>query len=1432
MNNPDNLFIVTNTNNFGAGSLRDAIAQANSHPGADTIIFDLPANSKILTTSSLLLTDSAQTTINGSDVVGLTISGSGSIFRVDVGASAILNGLTVNDGSSFSGGLGSPPARGGGIYNDGNLTVTNSTISGNRALVGASIGSSGGLGGGIYNSVSGSLSLSNSTLFGNVSAGGGGGIFNAGNLTVTNSTISGNSAVTGNPRAVLQGYGGGIYNTGNLTVSNSILSGNSADLGGREIFSSTPVISGGYNLFGFSSNSGLNGVTTVTGDISPSVGLSQILSPTLANNGGTTQTLALVAGSPAVNAGNNPGSLTTDQRGIGFNRIEGGKLDIGSFESSFAFPVTLAENSANGTLVGTVTAVNSQAGSLTYAITTGNSDPDGDGNLAFAINTNTGIIIVNDSGDLDFETTPQFNLQVTATNPVGLSSTSDATVTLLNINDAPVGKDLTVSTLRNTAYTFFASDFGFSDRFDAFPNSLLAVKIDTLPTQGRLTYNGLAVVVGQFISASDINSGLLQFTPDANAKGLNYAIFNFQVQDDGGTVNGGIDLDQTPNTLTINVTSILVGQGGALDPTFGIGGIVTTDFFGPFDSDSNVIVQSDGKVLIIGSPSNNSDFLLSRYNSNGSLDAAFGTNGKATTDFGGIDDSNSVTLQSDGKIVVVGFTDNFGADDFALSRYNSDGSSDSTFGTNGTVTTNFGGFFNVARSVKQQSDGKLVVAGTTLDSSSGSSYNFALSRYNSDGSLDSSFGTNGKVTTDFNGSDDSASSIALQSDSKIIVAGSTFTSFGNFTSALDGYDFALSRYNSDGSLDTTFGNNGKVMTDFGSNDGGKSVTLQSDGKIIVAGSAGFYSNSNANFALSRYNSDGSLDTTFGTNGKVTTDFNGSIDIGQSVKVQSDGKVIVSGTTLNSFGNYDFALSRYNTDGSLDTTFGTNGKITTDISGSDDYAPGAALQSDGKIILAGNSGSSVAIARYLTANIITDAINDEPLGADNTVTTVANTAYTFTASDFKFSDPNDIPSNNLLAVKIATLPTNGSLTNKGIAVNAGDFVSAADIAAGNLQFTPVANAKGLGYANFTFQVQDDGGTANGGIDLDQTPNTITIDVASSGSSNGDPHITTFDGLHYDFQAQGDFTLVKATDSDLNIQVRQSAWTLDPATTLNTGLATVLDGKKLEFSIDQPLPLVDGVSLTLGVGESQALGNGSISRSSINGYGTQGDLYTITYGNGDRLLVNVFENFLIDPTVYLKSSQNVVGLLGNNNGQTEDDLALQDGTVSAQAATSEYLLSEFATSWQVANENSLFREQPLPAGSKLVVGTAGNDALTGGVSNDVLVGMTASSLNFGTGEIDQLTGSQGADTFVLGNRNSSFYAGAGVDDYALIQDFNAQVGDIIQLKGSANDYALGFASTGQASGTGIFLSSNPNELIGIIGSIRPQELSLSQPSFQYV
>ena len=216
------------------------------------------------------------------------------------------------------------------------------------------------------------------------------------------------------------------------------------------------------------------------------------------------------------------------------------------------------------------------------------------------------------------------------------------------------------------------------------------------------------------------------------------------------------------------------------------------------------------------------------------------------------------------------------------------------------MTTDFGGN-DGGYSVVMQADGKILVSGATFVKYS--SYDFALARYNSDGSLDTTFSGDGKVTTDFGEGDDHGYSVVMQPDGKIIVAGFAFNYSG---------DFVLARYNADGTLDTTFSDDGKVVTDFGGDDYGFSVVIQPDGKIIVAGLRSF------DFAVARYNSDGTLDKTFFGDGKVTTDFGGG-DFGYSVVMQADGKIVVAGASWASdnISSADFALARFNSDGSLD-----------------------------------------------------------------------------------------------------------------------------------------------------------------------------------------------------------------------------------------------------------------------------------------------------------------------------------------------------------------------------------------------------------------------------------------------------------------------------------------------------------------------------------
>lgn len=396
------------------------------------------------------------------------------------------------------------------------------------------------------------------------------------------------------------------------------------------------------------------------------------------------------------------------------------------------------------------------------------------------------------------------------------------------------------------------------------------------------------------------------------------------------------------------------GWAGTAGANFGAGGIVTLPVAGSDEQVESVLIQPDGKIVAAGYSDNGVTgyFMLARFNVDGTLDVSFNGTGQVTTSIGGTDDgANSAALQPDGKIVAAGYSYSGGKYNFALARYNSNGSLDTAFNGTGKVTTSMGSTLDTVYSVALQSDGKIVAAG----SSYGSHYDFALARYNSDGGLDTTFNTTGKVITPIGVGGNFAYSVILQSDGKIAVAG-----YADTGSTLD---FALARYNSNGTLDTGFNGTGKVTTGIGTSDSNAySLLQQADGKLVAAGSATLLSRSQ--FVLARYTSAGMLDSTFNAAGIAATDFSAN-SYGTGLVMQPDQKLAVAGWTLNS--SNDFALARYNSNGSPDTTFNGTGKVTTQVSLYSDGAKALALQSDGKLVAAGWADSGTdddfALVRY-------------------------------------------------------------------------------------------------------------------------------------------------------------------------------------------------------------------------------------------------------------------------------------------------------------------------------------------------------------------------------------------------------------------------------------------------------------------------------------
>ncbi|MGC2166120.1 MAG: delta-60 repeat domain-containing protein [Gallionella sp.] len=381
----------------------------------------------------------------------------------------------------------------------------------------------------------------------------------------------------------------------------------------------------------------------------------------------------------------------------------------------------------------------------------------------------------------------------------------------------------------------------------------------------------------------------------------------------------------------------------------------------PSDQAYAQVIQADGKIITAGYAYNGTDydFAVARYTTDGSLDTSFDSDGKVVTNFGGGSDyAYAVALQTDGKLVVAGYAYNGTNSDFALARYNSDGSLDVGFGAGGKVTIDFGGYDDIAKAIAIQPDGMIVVAGYAWN---GSHNDFALARFDSNGNLDTTYGSGtGKLLTDFVGASDFANAMVLQSDGKIVVAGSVDSGATSTKS-----DFALARYNTDGSLDTGFGTGGKITTDFANgSDFAEAIGLQSDGKIVAAGSA--YNGVNTDFALARFDTAGNPDPGFGAGGKLVFDFTANHDYAHALAIQADGKIIAAGHSYNG-ANDDFAIARFDAAGNPDPGFGSAGKVIVDFSSQDDRAHALAIRAtDGKIVAAGyaitNTGDDFALAR--------------------------------------------------------------------------------------------------------------------------------------------------------------------------------------------------------------------------------------------------------------------------------------------------------------------------------------------------------------------------------------------------------------------------------------------------------------------------------------
>ncbi|MGB5014141.1 MAG: hypothetical protein WBO68_08930, partial [Pyrinomonadaceae bacterium] len=403
--------------------------------------------------------------------------------------------------------------------------------------------------------------------------------------------------------------------------------------------------------------------------------------------------------------------------------------------------------------------------------------------------------------------------------------------------------------------------------------------------------------------------------------------------------------------LALAITLLSVGlspayaAGGAFDITFDGNGRLATDFSGGQDIAYDVLIQPDGKIVAVGSTDPESDAglcALTRYNPNGSLDTTFGGDGRVTILVSGLPDCvlEAAAIQSDGKIVAAGRVFNPGGffNQMAVVRVLPNGDPDTTFSGDGVITgLSFLGPAEI-HALAIQPNGSIVVVGDLGTS------DMAVARLTSAGVLDTTFSGDGVTTIDFGGTTgEAAQGVHILANGQILIGG-TANPANNATR-----NFALARMNINGSLDTTFDLDGKILTDLpnATTETVFDMKVQGDGKIILAGTNGFDN------ALVRYNPNGTLDSSFDGDGLVTTSVDSLMDSANEIAFQSDGKIVV--VSINTVGSPDFVLLRYHANGTLDASFGTNGILVSDMTnGSSDTSNAVAIQPDGRIVVAGRT----------------------------------------------------------------------------------------------------------------------------------------------------------------------------------------------------------------------------------------------------------------------------------------------------------------------------------------------------------------------------------------------------------------------------------------------------------------------------------------------
>lgn len=388
-------------------------------------------------------------------------------------------------------------------------------------------------------------------------------------------------------------------------------------------------------------------------------------------------------------------------------------------------------------------------------------------------------------------------------------------------------------------------------------------------------------------------------------------------------------------------------QAGNMDSTFSYDGYSGVSFGIGESRATCVAVQADGKIVVGGyfAASGDFDFALTRYKTNGDPDSSFGINGKKVVDFDGYNDyANAISIQSDGKILLAGtiyYFTGYSQDIFGIMRFDTSGNLDPTFSADGKAFAYFGSGDQYCYGMDLQADGKIVLVGHTTFNPTPGDYQICVARFNTNGGLDLSFSSNGLINYNLAGTgyDAYAYDVEIQTNGKYIISG--------YVSGATANNMVIMRINSDGTFDNSFDGNGMaVFPDVGPSD----ACLQPDGKILVTGNTG------GDIFVGRFKTDGIIDSTFDSDGYTILAPSTTSNLARGIALQSDGKIVISGSSLSAASDYEFTVIRLNPDGSPDPLFSGDGIFTLQFIGNDHTFYDVTVQADDKIIATGQAGT--------------------------------------------------------------------------------------------------------------------------------------------------------------------------------------------------------------------------------------------------------------------------------------------------------------------------------------------------------------------------------------------------------------------------------------------------------------------------------------------